>query len=296
MSLHMAEKPPYPLGDMDVDLFRQQARRLADWIARYLEDSDTYPVLSRVKPGEIRAALPARPPDRSEPFSEIFEDFDRILMPGITHWNHPSFFGYFAISGSGPGVLAEFLSAALNVQAMLWRTSPAATELEEVALAWLRQLIGLPESFEGVIYDTASVSTLHALAAARQVAVPEVRERGLAGRSEVGGLRVYCSDQAHSAADKSVILLGLGQRALRKIGVNERFEMRLDLLRAAIAEDRRAGLTPVAVVATVGTTSTTSVDPVDEIAEICAAEHLWLHVDAAYAGVAAMLPEHRHIL
>ena len=292
----MAEKPPYPLGDMDVDLFRQQARRLADWIAKYLEDSETYPVLSRVKPGDIRAALPARPPDRPEPFSDIFEDFDRILMPGITHWNHPSFFGYFAISGSGPGVLAEFLSAGLNVQAMLWRTSPAATELEEVALSWLRQLIGLPDSFEGVIYDTASVSTLHALAAARQVAVPEVRERGLAGRSEVGGLRVYCSDQAHSAADKSVILLGLGQGALRKIGVNERFEMRADLLRAAIAEDRRAGLTPVAVVATVGTTSTTSVDPVDQIAEICAAENLWLHVDAAYAGVAAMLPEHRHIL
>ena len=292
----MAEKPPYPLGDMDVDLFRQQARRLADWIAKYLEDSDSYPVLSRVKPGDIRAALPPKAPDRPEAFSDILEDFDRLVMPGITHWNHPGFFAYFAISGSAPGVLAEFLSAALNVQAMLWRTSPAATELEEVALAWLRQLIGLPESFEGVIYDTASVSTLHALAGAREVAVPEVRARGLAGRSDVGELRVYCSQEAHSSVDKSMVLLGLGDRALRKIAVNERFEMRADVLRAAIADDRRAGVTPMAVVATVGTTSTTSVDPVDQIAEICAAENLWLHVDAAYAGVAAILPQHRHIL
>ena len=292
----MADKPPCPLGDMDVDLFRQQARRLADWIAQYLEDSDSYPVLSRVKPGDIRSALPSKAPDRPEAFSDILDDFDRLVMPGITHWNHPGFFAYFAISGSAPGVLAEFLSAGLNVQAMLWRTSPAATELEEVALSWLRQLIGLPDSFEGVIYDTASVATLHALAAARQVAVPAVRERGLVGRSDIGELRVYCSDQAHSAADKSMIVLGLGQHALRKIAVNDRFEMRLDQLRDAIAEDRRTGLTPMAVIATVGTTSTTSVDPVDEIADTCAVENLWLHVDAAYAGVAAMLPEHRHIL
>ena len=281
---------------MDTDLFRQHARLVADWIAEYLEHSDAFPVLSRVKPGEIRAALPAAPPERPEPFDEIFDDFERILMPGITHWNHPGFFAYFAITGSAPGVLAEFLSAALNVQAMLWRTSPAATELEEVALSWLRQLLGLPESFEGVIYDTASISTLHALAAARQTVVPDIRERGLAGRADIGGFRVYCSQHAHSSVDKAVILLGLGHRALRRIAVNERFEMQPEALGAAIAEDRRAGITPLAVVATVGTTSMTSVDPVDRIADICGAETIWLHVDAAYAGVAAMLPAHRHIL
>jgi aromatic-L-amino-acid decarboxylase len=292
----MAEKAPHPLGDMDADLFRQHARRLADWIAEYLAHSDSYPVLSRVRPGEIRAALPAAAPDHPEPFNTILDDFERSVMPGITHWNHPGFFAYFAISGSAPGVLAEFLAAGLNVQAMLWRTSPAATELEEVTLSWLRQLIGLPDSFEGVIYDTASVSTLHALAAARELAAPGVHERGLAGRPDIRGLRVYCSEQAHSSVDKSVILLGLGQQGLRKIATNERFEMRPERLRTAIAEDRRAGVTPLAVVATVGTTSTTSVDPVGDIAEICVAENVWLHVDAAYAGAAAMLPEHRHIL
>lgn len=281
---------------MDADLFRQHAHRMADWIADYLEHSDTFPVLSRVKPGDIRAALPAAPPERPEPFGEIFEDFERILLPGITHWNHPGFFAYFAISGSAPGVLAEFLSAALNVQAMLWRTSPAATELEEVALSWLRQLLGLPASFEGVIYDTASISTLHALAAARHATLPDIRERGLCGRADIGGLRVYCSEHAHSSVDKAVILLGLGRRALRRISVNERFEMRPEALRAAIAEDRRAGMTPLAIVATVGTTSMTSVDPVDQIADVCADEKIWLHVDAAYAGVAAILPGYRHVL
>jgi aromatic-L-amino-acid/L-tryptophan decarboxylase len=292
----MAEKAPYPLGDMDGDLFRREARRVADWIADYLDRSDRFPVLSRVKPGEIRAALPAAPPERPEPFSEIFEDFERILIPGITHWNHPGFFAYFAITGSAPGVLAEFLSSALNVQAMLWRTSPAATELEEVALSWLRQLLGLPASFEGVIFDTASISTLHALAAARHAAVPDVRERGLAGRSDIGAMRVYCSTHAHSSVDKAVILLGLGQHALRRVAVNEQFEMRVTALKAAIEEDRSAGITPLAVVATVGTTSMTSVDPVDRIADVCAAGNIWLHVDAAYAGAAAILPEYQHVL
>ena len=217
-------------------------------------------------------------------------------MPGITHWNHPGFFGYFAITGSGPGVLGEFLSAALNAQGMLWRTSPAVTELEGVALGWLRQLIGLPACFEGVIYDTASMSSMHALATARHVAVPDVRQRGLAGRPEVPPLRVYCSEHAHSSIDKGVMALGLGHAALRKIPADEAYRMRPDALREAIAKDRAGGLRPIAVVATVGTTSTTSVDPVPAIADICAAEQLWLHVDAAYAGVAAMLPDHRDTL
>jgi aromatic-L-amino-acid/L-tryptophan decarboxylase len=242
-----------------------------------------------VTPGEVRNGLPPSAPARGESYDAIFADFERVILPGITHWNHPGFLAYFAISGSEPGVLAEFLSAALNVQAMLWRTSPAATELEDVTLSWLRQLLGLPAEFDGVIYDTASVSTLHALAAAREVAVPDVRGAGLAGR-ELPRPRIYCSEHAHSSVDKAVILLGLGHDALRRIPADQDFAMRPRALEDAVAEDRAAGMLPIAVVATVGTTSSTSVDPVDAIAPICAAEQLWLHVDAAYAGVAAMVP------
>jgi aromatic-L-amino-acid decarboxylase len=193
-------------------------------------------------------------------------------------------------------VLAEFLSAALNQQAMLWRTSPAATELEEVVLRWLQRLMHLPDDFEGVIYDTASISTLHALAAARERAVPGVREHGMAGRDGLGRFRVYGSDQTHSSIDKAVILLGLGQESLRKIPSDAEYRMRADALREAIAEDRAAGVAPLAVVATVGSTSTTSVDPLRDIAALCADERIWLHVDAAYAGVAAMLPGYEHLL
>ena len=282
--------------DMDSEAFRKEAHRIADWIADYFAAPDRYPVLSRVRPGDIRGALPPSAPEHGESFDAIFSDFEGIILPGITHWNHPGFFAYFAISGSAPGVLAEFLSAALNVQAMLWRTSPAATELEEVSLAWLRQLIGLPDSFEGVIYDTASITTLHALTAAREIAVAGVRTRGLAGRTDINRLRVYCSEHAHSSIDKAVILLGLGHEALRRIEADAEFQLRPEALAAAIDEDRRAGVTPMAVVATVGTTSTTSVDPVGAIAAICARERIWLHVDAAYAGAAAMIPEYRSLL
>ena len=279
-----------------MDDFREQAHRLADWIADYLESAERYPVLSRVRPGEIRDALPTHAPERGESFDAIFADFERVIVPGLTHWNHPGFFAYFAITSSAPGILAEFLSAALNQQAMLWRTSPAATELEEVALGWLRQLLALPDSFEGVIYDTASVSTLHALAAAREAAVPDVRAKGLAGRADLGTVRVYCSEHAHSSVDKAVLLLGLGHEALRRIPADSEYRMRADALAAAVAEDRAAGHIPVAVVATVGSTSTTSVDPVEDIATICTRERIWLHVDAAYAGVAAMVPGYEWIL
>jgi aromatic-L-amino-acid/L-tryptophan decarboxylase len=279
-----------------MDEFRANAHRLADWIADYLEYPDRYPVLPHVNPGDIRAALPAAAPEQGENFDRIFADFERIVVPGLTHWNHPGFFAYFAISTSAPGVLAEFLSAALNQQAMLWRTSPAATELEEVALGWLQRLIGLPDAFEGVIYDTASISTLHALAAAREAGVPGVREAGLAARADVPAARVYCSEHAHSSVDKAVILLGLGHSGLRRIPADAEFRMRPERLASAIAEDRAAGFLPIAVVATVGSTSTTSVDPVAAIADICARERLWLHVDAAYAGVAAMVPGYEWIL
>lgn len=283
-------------GDMDPEAFRREAHRIADWIADYFADPERYPVMSQARPGEIRGALPAAAPETGEPFDDIFSDFERVILPGITHWNHPSFFAYFAISGSAPGVLAEFLSAALNVQAMLWRTSPAATELEEVTLAWLRRLIGLPDAFEGVIYDTASISSLHALAAAREQAVAGVRRRGLAGRSDLPPLRVYCSEHAHSSIDKAVILLGLGHESLVRIDADAEQRMRADALAAAIDADIRAGHLPVAVVATVGSTSSTSVDPVGAIAAICARRKIWLHVDAAYAGVAAMVPECSWIL
>ena len=273
--------------------FRDHGHALVEWIADYLTGSERYPVLPRVSPGDVRRALPAAAPEHGEPFEAIFADFERVLVPALTHWNHPGFFGYFAITASEPGVLAEFLAAALNQQAMLWRTSPAATELEEVSLGWLRRLMGLPDAFEGVIYDTASIASLHALAAAREAAVPGVRDFGLAGRAGIGSVRVYCSEQAHSSIDKAVILLGLGHRALRKIPTDDQFRMQADALRVAIAEDRGAGVAPLAVVATIGTTSTTSIDPIGEIAEICRREGLWLHVDAAYAGVTAILPDYR---
>jgi aromatic-L-amino-acid decarboxylase len=277
---------------MNGEAFRRHGHELVDWIADYLEHSDRYPVLARVKPGEIAAALPTHAPEDPEPFDAIMADVERILVPGLTHWNHPRFFAYFAISASPPGVLADFLSAAFNQQAMLWRTSPAATELEYVALGWLRRLIGLPDEFEGVIYDTASIATLHALAAARQATVPDVRPEGLAARR----VSVYCSEQAHSSVDKAIITLGLGINALRKIGVDDDFRMRVDFLEAAIRADRAAGILPMAVVATIGTTATTSIDPVLEIAAICARERIWLHVDAAYGGAAGMLPSHAHVL
>jgi aromatic-L-amino-acid decarboxylase len=281
---------------VDPSAFRRHGHELVDWIADYLEHPERYPVLARVKPGEIAAALPSTAPEEPESFQAIMADFEGILVPGLTHWNHPSFFAYFAITGSAPGVLAELLTAALNQQAMLWRTSPAATELELVTLGWLRQLIGLPDSFEGVIYDTASISTLHALTAAREAAVANVPLRGLASRRDIQPLRVYCSEEAHSSVDKAVIAIGLGHAALRRIPVDDAFRMRPDLLRQAIEDDRAAGCLPVAVVATVGTTSTTSVDPVPAIADVCGREQVWLHVDAAYGGAAAMLPSHAHVL
>jgi aromatic-L-amino-acid decarboxylase len=281
---------------MDPEEFRRHGHALVDWITEYLAHADRYPVLAQVSPGDIRARLPGHAPEHGEPFEAIFRDFEDILVPGLTHWTHPGFFAYFAITASAPGILGELLSAALNQQAMLWRTSPAATELEDISLGWLRQLLGLPDAFEGVIYDTASISTLHALAAAREAAVPGVREHGLAGRNGLGRFSVYCSDQAHSSVDKAVMLIGLGRESLRRIPCDEDFRLRADLLRHAIAADRATGIEPLAVVATIGTTSTTSVDPVAEIAAICRDERVWLHVDASYAGVAAILPEERPLL
>jgi aromatic-L-amino-acid decarboxylase len=289
----MTQILPLELGDMPANAFRRSAHELADWISEYLAGShDDRPVLAQVGPGDIRRSLPTAAPEQGEPMEQILEDFERLLVPGLTQWNHPAFFAYFNSTGSAPGVLAEFLIAALNQQAMLWRTSPAATELEEVATGWLRGLLGLPESFEGVINDSGSSSTFHALLAAREAAVPNVRTHGL---FDVSRLRVYCSELAHSSVDKALMALGFGHIALTKIPVDDAYRMRVDALEAAITEDRAGGVLPVAVVATVGTTSTSSVDPVPAIASLCRQHAMWLHVDACYAGTAAMLPEHAHI-
>lgn len=285
-----AEDGAPPLGDMPPEQFREAGHALVDWVADYLAHAERHPVLAQVAPGEVAGALPSAAPAVGEPFARIFADFERTLVPGLTHWNSPMFFAYFAITASGPGVLADFLSSALNQQAMLWRTSPAATELEQVTLGWLRQLLRLPEAFGGVIYDTASISTLHALAAARERDVPAVRTQGLAGRGDLPRYAVYCSAQAHSSVDKAVVLLGLGHEAVRHVGTDDEFRMSPGALAEAIAEDRRAGRVPLAVVATTGTTSTTSVDPVSAIADVCQREGLWLHVDAAYGGPASLVP------
>ena len=275
---------------MPAEEFRVAGHALVEWIAEYLQHSERYPVLAQVEPGEIARSLPAEAPEHGEAFGDILGDVERVIVPGLTHWNSPTFFAYFAICASGPGVLADFLSSALNQQAMLWRTSPAATELEAVTLGWLRRLMGLPGEFEGVIYDTASISTLHALAAARERALPGVRRTGLANRDDARGLRVYCSDQAHSSVEKAAILLGLGHEAVVKVATDDAFRMQAGVLAAAIAGDRAAGRRPMAVVATTGTTSTTSVDPVPAIADVCQREGVWLHVDAAYGGAAALVP------
>ena len=246
--------------------FREDGAAALDWAARYLERVGDLPVLAQVEPGEIRARLPAAPPERGEPFADVLRDLDQILLPGITHWQSPRFFAYFAVSASEPGILAELLAATLNSVAFLWRTSPASTELELLTLDWTAQLLGLPEGWHGHIEDTASTSTIAALAAAREA---------------TGGTVVVCSEHAHSSVDKAAKLLGL---ELRKAPADDEFRLRADALDLADA---------AAVVATVGTTSIASVDPVPEIADACAAEGVWLHVDAAYAGSAWVCPEFR---
>jgi len=279
--------------DLPPEEFRALAHEVADWMADYLAGVGDLPVFPNVRPGDVRAALPAEPPESPESLSDVLADFRNIVLPGLTHWNHPGFFGYYAITGSAPGILGEMLTAALNVNAMVWRSSPAATELEELTADWLRQLMGLPADFDGVINDTASSSSLYALAAARDAAYPDAHERGLFGQPAG---RVYASDQAHSSIEKAVLTLGLGQDAYRAIPSDSEFRMRPDALRAAIESDVALGVRPVAAVATLGTTSSSSIDPVGEIAAIAREFGLWLHVDAAYAGPAAIVPELRPLL
>jgi aromatic-L-amino-acid/L-tryptophan decarboxylase len=283
--------------DMDAAEFRRHAARAVDWVARYLDAPDAWPVVPPVEPGELTAALPAAAPVRGEPFDAILADFERLIPQATTHWNHPAFFGYFAVSASAAGIIGELLAAALNVNAMLWRTGPAATELERVTTGWLRAAIGLPAGFEGTINDTASLSTFHALAAARELR-PELRlrERGLAGRDDVPRLMLYCSEEAHSSVDKAWIALGHGGANVRRVATDAALAMDAAALDSAMREDVARGALPLAVVATTGTTSTTAVDPVRAIADVCRAHGAWLHVDAAYGGSAALAAELRWVL
>jgi aromatic-L-amino-acid decarboxylase len=284
------------LGDMNKEDFRRLGHELIDWVADYIEKIDDLPVLAAIEPGDLKAKLPAVPPAAGESMEDIVADLDRLIVPALTHWSHPSFFAYFATSTSAPGIFGELLAAAFDNKAMLWRTSPASTELEEVVLDWLRQMMGLDPGMLGIIYDTASVSSLHAIAAAREGVEQRIREDGMSGRPDLPLLRVYVSEQSHSSIEKAVITLGLGQRGLRKIPTDSKFRMDVSALEAAIREDKRNGYLPFCIVATVGTTSTSSIDPVREMIPIGEEYAMWLHVDAAYAGSAAIVPEFRHIL
>jgi aromatic-L-amino-acid decarboxylase len=284
------------IGDLSPQDFERHATGLAAWIRTYLEHPERYPVRSRLAPGALRAGLPSAAPAQGDPLEAILADLDRVIVPGVTHWNHPGFLAYFANTASVPGILAELVTAALNQVGILWRTSPALAELEQVTTGWLRDAMGLPHDWFGMITDTASTSTLLALAAAReQDPALEIRQKGMAGRTDLPRLRVYCSTQAHSSVDKAAITLGLGAENVVRIATDEAFRMRADLLESAMGADRAAGYRPLAVVATLGTTSTTSVDPIPAIAALCQREGAWLHVDAAYGGAMGLLAERRDL-
>jgi len=276
---------------MPKEEFRKAGYQLIDWIADYLNSIEKYPVMSQVKPGDISKQIPVAPPVNGEKIEKVLSDIDKVLIDGITHWNHPGFMAYFNTTSSGPGILAEILTAAFSSNGMLWKTSPVVTEMEKSMMNWFRQMVGLPENYWGIIYDTASTSSMHAIASAREQMGLGFREKGAAGRKDLPKIILYSSEQAHSSIDKGALLLGVGLDGIRKIPVNEKFEMIPEKLEEAIDEDIKKGCKPFCVVATVGTTSTTSVDPVEQIANIAEKYNLWLHVDAAYAGVTAMIPE-----
>jgi aromatic-L-amino-acid decarboxylase len=281
------------LGDMDPERFRAAAHAVVDAMADYLAGVEEREILPAIEPGSIRPAFPPTAPESPEPLAAILGDVERLVVPNATHWQHPGFLAYFSTSASAPGILGEMWTAVLGQNPMLWRTSPIGTELEQVVVGWLRRALGLPDGFDGLLTDTASTSTLIALAAAREAAGLRAAADGLAARAAGGLPAVYASAEAHSSVEKACMTLGLGRAALRKIPVDAEYAMRPDLLDAAIAADRAAGAVPVAIVATIGTTSSTAVDPVASVAEIAARVGAWLHVDAAYAGAVALVPERR---
>ena len=288
------QDPQPHLGDTPPKIFREQLHQLADWIADFREGLGEIRVAPNAKPGSIRGALPAQPPEEAESFDQIMSDISRLIVPGMVHWSHPMFLGYFGWTQTGPGILGEMATAPLNVNAMTWRTSPAATELETLVVDWARQMVRLPDKFGGVVYDTASVAVMHALAVAREEAAPETRKLGLTARN-LSRFRVYTSDQAHSSVEKAMIALGLGEENVQRVPSDTEFRMDVAALRAMIDRDLAEKYRPLAAVATVGTTSTASVDPVADIAKICREQKMWLHVDAAYGGGFAILPEYEWI-
>ena len=284
------------LGDLPEEKFRAALCQATDWAVNYRSSIGGRPISGQGKPGDVTASLPSRIPPQAVPIENILADFDRLILPNLVHWGHPSFLGYFGSTTTAPGIIGELIAATLNVSAMTWATSPAATELEGLVLRWLRDLLHLPDDFFGVVYDTASVATLHALAAARESLPFNIRALGLAGRDDLPRLRIYASDQAHSSIVKAAITLGVGEVNVRRISSDSLFRIDLNSLKLAVQHDRSAGYLPLAVVATVGTTSAAAVDPVSDIAAFCGEEKIWLHVDAAYGGAMALLPEGRQFM
>ena len=285
-------KDPQSPGDTPREEFRKQLHELADWVADFRENIESLRVAPGEKPGAIRAQLPAQGPEEGQSFEKILADVDRLIVPGMVHWSHPMFLGYFGWTATAPGILGEIISAPLNVNAMTWRTCPAATELETVVIDWLRQWLGLPDEFGGVVYDTASVGIMHALAVAREEAAPSTRKLGLINR-DLPCFRIYTSDEAHSAAEKAAITLGIGEENVQRVPTDPDFRLDVNTLRETIARDVRHNFKPLAVIATVGTTSSASVDPVLQIAKICREQKMWLHIDGAYGGAFAMVPEYK---
>lgn len=277
---------------MNSEEFRKYAHETVDWIADYLENVEKYPVKSKAKPGEIISMLPETAPDEPEPFSRIMQDFNEIIMPGITHWESPNFFAYFPANNSFPSILGEMLTSGLGAQCMIWQTSPAAAELEERVMEWLRDLIGLPKDFSGVIQDTASTATLCSLLTAREkYSEYEINKSGFSENK----FRVYCSEEAHSSIEKAVKIAGFGKNNLIKIASDENYAMKAEVLEQKIKDDIKSGLKPLAVVAAFGTTSSTAIDPLEEIAAICGKYNVWMHIDAAHAGTALLLPEMKYL-
>ncbi|NOR21923.1 MAG: aminotransferase class I/II-fold pyridoxal phosphate-dependent enzyme, partial [Candidatus Aminicenantes bacterium] len=277
---------------MDKELFKEFGYKFVDWVADYMAELEKFPVLSQVKPGEIRNKLPLEPPVQGEPMERVFHDFKKIILPGISHWQHPSWYAYFPATNSPPSILAELLTAALGAQCMIWQTSPAAAELEEVVMEWLRQMLGLPEGMTGVIQDTASTATLVALLTAREKATDfKANQEGLKK-----ALVIYASEETHSSIEKGAKIAGYGRENLRYIPTDESFAMIPSELEEAVERDKKDGLQPACVVATLGTTSSTAIDPLAAIGKICRRHSLWLHVDAAFAGTAAILPEKKSML
>ena len=288
------DAPLGPLGDMPPEALRANLHRVADWAASYRENIEKLAIAPAVAPGDVTRLTTSTAPEDPEPMDRILADLDSVVLPGVLHWGHPAFVAYFGSTSNGPALLGEIASAALNVSAMTWRTSPAATELETVVLDWIRQMVGLTDTFMGVVYDTASTGVLHAMAAAREGKGGDIRGRGAFGRNDLPTYRLYASDQAHSSLEKAAIVLGFGEDNVVHVPCDEAFRLNVNELRNAIEADIRDGFVPLAVVATVGTTSTASIDPVAAIAEVCRDHDVWLHVDAAYGGPFAILPEGRY--